>query len=91
VFKLNSKKLFFPIAAIISVVVMVFFISYSLSQESYAVSAFTEVGEHTWIVPEGVNSVDVLVVAGGGGGGSNKTAGTSTAGGGGGAGGLIFQ
>ena len=82
-FKLNSKKLFFPIAAIISVVVMVFFISYSLSQESYAVSAFTEVGEHTWIVPEGVNSVDVLVVAGGGGGGKRHGAG-------GGAGGVLY-
>jgi hypothetical protein len=83
VFKLNSKKLFFPIAAVISIAVMVFFISYSLSQESYAVSAFTEVGEHTWIVPEGVTSVDVLVVGGGGGGAGRY-------GGGGGAGGVVY-
>jgi hypothetical protein len=54
------------------------------SLESYAVVAYTEPGSHTWTVPNGVSSVDVLVVAGGGGGGGHR-------GGGGGAGELIFE
>jgi hypothetical protein len=51
------------------------------SLESYAVVAYTEPGSHTWTVPNGVSSVDVLVVAGGGGASS----------GGGGAGGVVFD
>jgi len=43
---------------------------------------FTTVGSHSWTVPAGVTSVDLLIVAGGGGGGRY---------GGGGAGGLIYQ
>jgi hypothetical protein len=46
--------------------------------------AFTNTGEHTWVVPDGVTEVDVLVVAGGGGAGSSNA-------GGGGAGGVIFE
>ena len=53
----------------------------------YKVVAFTSDGEFT--VPEGVDEVDVLVVAGGGGGGGNS--GSGTGGGGGGAGGLVWQ
>jgi hypothetical protein len=83
--KKQPKKPLLIIGAILFALVGVgFFISYSLSQESYAVTAFTDVGEHTWIVPEGVTSVDVLVVAGGGG-GSNHNAG------GGGGGGVVYQ
>ena len=48
------------------------------------VITFTRVGNTTWTVPNGLSSVDVLIVAGGGGGGG----GNSRAGGGGGAGGL---
>jgi len=83
VFKLKKKQLFLFIISILAVVGIVFFVSYTLSQESYAVSAFTKVGEHTWTVPDGVYSVDVLVVAGGGGGGYRHGAG-------GGAGGVLY-
>ncbi len=47
------------------------------------VEYFTAIGPHTFRVPDGVSTVEVLVVAGGGGGGS--------LGGGGGAGGLIHR
>jgi len=50
----------------------------------YVINAFTTIGFHTYIVPQSIESIDVLVVAGGGGGGSDN-------GGGGGAGGLVFQ
>jgi hypothetical protein len=83
VFKLKKKQLFLFIISILAVVGIVFFVSYTLSQESYAVSAFTKVGEHTWTVPDGVYSVDVLVVAVGGGGGYRHGAG-------GGAGGVLY-
>ncbi len=55
--------------------------------------AFTDVGTHTWTVPEGVTEVDVLVVAGGGGGGSrNSTCNSAHYGsGGGGGGGIIYE
>jgi hypothetical protein len=59
------------------------------SLESYAVVAYTEPGSHTWTVPNGVSSVDVLVVAGGAGGGGGDP--SDGSGGGGGAGGLIFE
>jgi hypothetical protein len=36
--------------------------------ESYAVVAYIDPDSHTWTVPNGVSSVDVLVVAAGGGG-----------------------
>lgn len=57
--------------------------------DDYIIEAFTEVGEHTWNVPEGVREVEVLVVAGGGGGG--RGSGGNAGGSGGGAGGLIFE
>jgi hypothetical protein len=47
------------------------------------VEVFTEIGDHTWEVPEGIEEVDVLVVGGGGGGGNAY--------GGGGAGGVIYK
>jgi hypothetical protein len=53
------------------------------------VVAYTEPGSHTWTVPNGVSSVDVLVVAGGAGGGGGDP--SDGSGGGGGAGGLIFE
>jgi len=49
----------------------------------YEVHAFTSTGSTTFIAPEGVHAVELLVVAGGGGGGGDN-------GGGGGAGGLIY-
>jgi prepilin-type N-terminal cleavage/methylation domain-containing protein len=52
---------------------------------SHASVSFTDVGTTTWTVPDGVNWVEVLVVAGGGGGGGQD------GGGGGGAGGVIHQ
>jgi hypothetical protein len=54
----------------------------------YQVEAFTQAGTTTWTVPEGVESVDVLVVAGGGGGSGGSS---WPAGSGGGAGGLVFK
>ncbi len=54
------------------------------------VIAFEEVGEHTWDVPDNVESVEVLVVGGGGGGGTSGDFSTAGAGGGG-AGGLVFD
>lgn len=49
---------------------------------------FTEVGEHTFTVPDGVNQIDYVVIAGGGGaGGSNNAIRGS---GGGGAGGVLI-
>ena len=45
---------------------------------------FTQVGTHTWRVPDGVTSIQALVVAGGGAGGGNL-------GGGGGAGGVLYN
>src|SRR5690554_1071343 len=48
----------------------------------------TEVGAGEWTPPEGVTSVDVLLVAGGGGGAGGR-AGTAQPGGGGGAGGVL--
>jgi hypothetical protein len=56
-------------------------------ESEYIIEAFTDVGDHTWTVPEGITEVDVLVVGGGGSGAS--TCGQHK-GGGGGAGGLIF-
>lgn len=53
-----------------------------------ATVAFTDVGTTSWTVPEGVTSVQVLVVGGGGAGGSNTT---TDPGGGGGAGGLVYD
>ena len=50
------------------------------------VEAFTQVGSHTWDVPNNVDEVTVLVVGGGGGGGQGEGGG----GGGGGAGGLAY-
>ena len=44
-------------------------------------AVFDEVGSHSWTVPSGVNTVDVLVVAGGGGGHNGA----------GGAGGLVYK
>lgn len=82
-FKFKKKRLFLSIISILAVAGIVFFISHTLSQESYAVSAFTNVGEHTFVVPDGVYNVDVLVVAGGGGGGYRHGAG-------GGAGGVLY-
>lgn len=49
---------------------------------------FTDVGNHDFVVPQGVTSVKVLVVAGGGGAGYYNS--ISSSGGGGGAGGLIL-
>lgn len=48
------------------------------------IKAFTTTGDHQWWVPEGVENVDILVIAGGGAGGDSGDSG------GGGAGGLIF-
>ncbi len=53
------------------------------------VKAFTEVGEHIWIPPKGVEYVDLLVVGGGGAGGWDPYAYSANTGGGG-AGGLVF-
>ena len=53
------------------------------SADGECVVTFTGVGTTTWIPPDGVTSVQVLVVGGGGGGGSDM-------GGGGGAGGLVY-
>lgn len=51
---------------------------------------FDEPGAHEWIVPAGVTSVDVLVVAGGGGGGATAYGSSNIVGrGGGGAGGVL--
>jgi len=47
------------------------------------VEDFTVTGEDTWEVPDGVEEVDVLVVAGGGGGGMNEEFNSAGAGGGG--------
>ena len=52
-----------------------------------AIVQFTNTGAFTWEVPEGVSSVNVLVVAGGGGGGNG---GNTSGGGGGGGGGVIY-
>ncbi|MDD3939676.1 MAG: hypothetical protein PHF49_03445, partial [Patescibacteria group bacterium] len=60
------------------------FFVYKYTKASYAVISFTEVGPHTWVVPDGAISADILIVAGGGGGGYRHGAG-------GGAGGLIFK
>ncbi|CAN2227021.1 hypothetical protein MCEMRE185_01362 [Candidatus Nanopelagicaceae bacterium] len=51
---------------------------------SYTVEQITGPGSCSWVVPEGVTTVDALVVGGGGSGGSRHA-------GGGGAGGLIYQ
>lgn len=48
-------------------------------------------GSGNWTAPEGVNSVEVLVVAGGGGGGRGEGNVNGDAGGGGGAGGLLYR
>lgn len=53
------------------------------------VVTFTNVGTTNWTVPEGVSSVEVLVVAGGGGSGGSGN--TGYYGGGGGGGGLIYE
>ena len=55
----------------------------SKAADGDCVVTFTGVGSTSWLPPEGVSSVEVLVVAGGGGGGSDM-------GGGGGAGGLVY-
>lgn len=60
------------------------FFVYKYTKASYAVISFTEVGPHTWVIPDGAISADILIVAGGGGGGYRHGAG-------GGAGGLIFK
>jgi hypothetical protein len=87
------RKISFIVIALLVIVNMTIFSFNAFSQmgvqeanslESYAVVAYTEPGSHTWTVPTGVSSVDVLVVAGGGGGGGHR-------GGGGGAGELIFK
>ncbi|MFT4303151.1 MAG: BspA family leucine-rich repeat surface protein [Candidatus Woesearchaeota archaeon] len=52
--------------------------------EEYEIIAFTDIGSHTWTVPQGVTEIELLVVAGGGGGENISD------GGGGGAGGLIY-
>lgn len=51
------------------------------------VTAFTQVGNHTFTVPNGIKEIDYLVVGGGGSGGAEDTG--VMAGGGGGAGGFI--
>ncbi|MCH7415841.1 DUF11 domain-containing protein [Belliella sp. R4-6] len=63
----------------------------SLSKVSAQVTVvFEGTGSQTWQVPQGVQSVDVLIVAGGGGGAGNSAF-NSAGGGGGGAGGLIYR
>ena len=47
----------------------------------YIVESFTSTGTTSWTAPQGVTTVDVLVVAGGGGGGSGSWAGGGGAGG----------
>jgi len=54
------------------------------------VEPFDEVGDHTWNVPDGVDEVEVLVVAGGGSGGNVEEFNTA-GGGGGGAGGVVYN
>lgn len=51
---------------------------------TYQVLTFSDVGSCDWSVPEGVNTIDALVVGGGGGGGGREWAG------GGGAGGVLY-
>ncbi|MCB9811709.1 DUF2341 domain-containing protein [Candidatus Nomurabacteria bacterium] len=53
--------------------------------------SFTSVGTTTWTVPDGVTSVDVLLVGGGGGGGGSEANVNGDSGGGGGAGEYIYQ
>jgi hypothetical protein len=55
------------------------------SGTNYIVERFTTVGTSSWVVPQGVTSVEYLVIAGGGGGAGGH--GTAHGGGGGGAGG----
>ena len=50
---------------------------------------FTSVGSHQWQVPQGLNAIELLVVAGGGGGGNGQGCGWE--GGGGGAGGVLYH
>lgn len=82
------KNYFKIVKLVIKIFIPIFLLSFfsipNPSQASAVVVSFTEVGEHTWTVPAGVTSVDVLVVGGGGGGGRRHGAG-------GGAGGLIFE
>jgi hypothetical protein len=77
------KKVLLVFLFTILVLVGSFFV-YKYTKASYAVISFTEVGPHTWVVPDGAISADILIVAGGGGGGYRHGAG-------GGAGGLIFK
>ncbi len=90
--KLNLKKLLIISAFALIVVGISIFSAYSFPGSSggviidnnYEIIAFTDVGPHTWAVPDGVTEVDVLVVGGGGGGGLVR-------GGGGGGGGVIYE
>lgn len=90
--RINPKKLLIIFSFALIVVGTSIFSAYSFPgssggvviDDNYVIVAFTDVGPHTWTVPEGVTSVDVLVVGGGGGGGI-------TYGAGGGAGGLIYK
>jgi hypothetical protein len=97
--KLNLKKLLIISAFALIVVGISIFSAYSFPGSSGGVIidsgivAFTEIGEHTWIVPDGVTEVDVLIIAGGGGGGSRNSTSNSHyyASGGGGGGGIIYE
>ena len=60
----------------------------NIDGEEYAILYYTNTGSHTFIPPNGITQVDVLVVAGGGSGATN-TQYSSAGGGGGGAGGFI--
>jgi len=73
---MNKSKIF---------IVTIFLLLASLGSAQEEIKAFTQVGDHTWDVPNNVNEVTVLVVAGGGGGGNDD------GGGGGGAGGLVYD
>jgi hypothetical protein len=58
-----------------------------IPQDKFDCTVIAYTGNGSWVVPAGVNSVEVLVVAGGGSGGGSATDGTAS--GGGGAGGLV--
>lgn len=95
-FKLKSPRVLVAIFTILFLLTTL--VTYVLAQRganpfedgsNVEIEIFTTIGAQTWLVPDGVNYVEVLVVAGGGGGGSSQS--SSGGGGGGGAGGLKYR